>query len=88
VYLQQEGCVSRDYRDNAEDPTDAVSREIDEGVNDGVEDDVDVDVEENEGQELEGEGKEDYENRLDQVMADEGEELDDDVWAEEGYGAL
>jgi len=65
TYVQQEECIPWDYRDDAEDPTDAASREIDEGIDNGVEDDVDIDVEENEGQELKGEGKEDYKNRLD-----------------------
>lgn len=88
-HLQKEGRVPRDYHDgdDAEEPTDAINREVDDGIDIGDEDEVDLDPEENEGQEDEGVDG-DYENRLDQVVADEGEELDDDIWAQEGYGAL
>ena len=40
--------------------------------------------EENRG---EPEDRSDEEHELDRIVADEGEELDEDIWAQEGYGA-
>lgn len=101
-FLQQEGhSIPQDY-DTDLDDDDKLSERRSEGFNEmsSGEDEVDeigeVDDEGKEGQggrdedESEDEDEEDEEDGddVDRVIADEGEELDDDIWAREGYGAL
>ncbi|KAG0695610.1 hypothetical protein DFH29DRAFT_879939 [Suillus ampliporus] len=63
------------------EPTD--DGDIDGEVDEGEDEDEDSDQDSDEDSEGENDGEEE-----DKVRADEGEELDDDVLAQEGYGAL
>ncbi|KAN0101367.1 hypothetical protein V8E55_001351 [Tylopilus felleus] len=83
--LQQEGCEVRqdpdlDLRDGEEELEMVIGSDLEE------EDNLELQVdEENRG---EPEDRSDEEHELDQIMADEGEELDKNIWAQEGYEAL
>jgi hypothetical protein len=76
-FLQREGHG----RDNSGDDSLDLEEDV-EGENSELDDDLEVHEEEGEQDSSSGEDDEDI------VIPDNGEELDDDVLAEEGYGAL
>ena len=82
--LLQSDCTIVDpaYADNIE--VDCGTLEVLEGSDD-VDEDEDSDDSDDEDEDSDGEGGRDDD---DCIRADEGEELDDDVLAQEGYGAL
>ena len=90
-FLLWEGCTAQ-----AEDPVDGTEQEeLANTVQQDGSKENDEPVEEEEGdmaseaEEWEEDVERDkYEQELDRVVADEGEELDDDILAWEGYGML
>lgn len=73
-FLQREGReVRQDFDSRGEEEEEVLSEEEENDAGD-------------EGNR--GENASDEEHEPDQVVADEGEELDEDIWAQEGYGAL
>lgn len=87
-FLQREGCDpplddhDEDIVDNveSEDSADELEEEIEIEMGDGIgeerEDGINSESDESEGEED------------DIIVADEGEELDKEIWAQEGYGPL
>jgi len=78
-FLQSDGAATKvEDSDDEEDPD--VDMDASENADEnGVEDDAELD---------ENEEEDDEEEDPDKVMANSDEELDDDVLAREGYGAL
>ncbi|KAG2739152.1 hypothetical protein P692DRAFT_201873415 [Suillus brevipes Sb2] len=81
--LEDEGEIEDLEEQDEEDTDEEDDEEGDEDDDDDDEDDDDSDEDDDEDDE-----DEDDEDDEDRVLADEGEELDDDLLAEEGYGAL
>jgi hypothetical protein len=78
------GEGGREKRDGDEDEGDE-----DEDEDDQVDEDEDEDKDKEEDKEdKEDKDKEDKDKDKDRVLANDGEELDDDLYAQEGYGAL
>ena len=85
-FLQREGREPPpddediDIELQSEDSEDELEREVGVGTGDGMDEEED---------ELGNPGSEGSEGEEDDVIvADEGEELDEDIWAQEGYGSL
>ena len=80
-FLQREGRVAQDPVNPAcrGEPADATQQ-----VDDEDDEEMASEVEEDE----EGIEMDEIEHELDRVVADDGEVLDDDILAREGYGAL
>lgn len=76
-FLQQEGHTMPDWKDN---------ENLDDCAED-LEDEIEVKKEQALVAELD-ESSDEAGDKDDFLVADEGEELDEDIWAEEGYDAL